>query len=128
MRTLKRLLPLLCATIFLAGCVSTITNLTPSQLPRNSNGLYPVSVAWDTQQQTVRPQTLTPYVIVGLESYPMRPTLLMSNRWETVIPVPSSEKSVRYHFKVDYEYNAALKKPQKSSKLSKEYTLEIAEK
>ena len=122
------ILPLLCATIFLAGCVSTITNLTPSQLPRNANGLYAVAVAWDTQQQTVRPQTLTPFVIVGLESYPMRPTLLMSNRWETVIPVAPTEKSVRYHFKVDYEYNAALKKPQKSSKLSQEYTLDVMDK
>ena len=127
MKTLKMILPLLCATIFLAGCVSTITNLTPSQLPRNANGLYAVAVAWDTQQQTVRPQTLTPYVIVGLESYPMRPTLLMSNRWETVIPVPPTEKSVRYHFKVDYEYNA-MGQPKKGSKLSQEYTLEVTEK
>ena len=92
MKTLKTLLPMLCVMIFLAGCASTITNLTPSQLPRNANGLYSVSVAWDTQQQTVRPQTLTPYVIVGMESYPMRPTLLMSNRWETVFPVPATEK------------------------------------
>ena len=127
MRTVKKLLPLLCLTLFLAGCASTITNLTPSQLPRNATGLYAVSVAWDTEQQTVRPQTLTPYVVVGLNTYPMRPSPLMSNRWDTVIPVPATDTLVHYHFKVDYEYNA-IGKPKHGSKLSKDYTLEIGAK
>ena len=127
MRTLKKLLPLLCATIFLAGCVSTVTNITPSQQRRNANGLYPIEFAWDTRQETIRPQSLTPYVVVGMNSYPMRPTSMMSNRWESVIPVPATENFVHYHFKVDYEYNA-IKKPGKGSKLSQGYTLEIVDK
>ncbi len=122
-----KLLLLLFAALLLPGCASTITNLTASQQRRSPNGLYPVDVAWDTRQQTVRPESLTPYVVVGLEAYAMRPTSMMSNRWETVIPVAATEKFVHYYFKVDYQYNA-MKKPRKGSKLSQGYTLEILEK
>lgn len=122
-----KLLLLLFAALLLPGCASTITNLTASQQRRNPNGLYPVDLAWDTRQQTVRAESLTPYVVVGLEAYAMRPTSMMSNRWETVIPVPATEQFVHYHFKVDYQYNA-MKQPQKGSKLSQGYTLEIVEK
>ena len=111
----------------LVGCVSTITNLTPSQQPRNATGLYPVGVAWDTRLATIRPQTLTPYVIVGDNAYPLQPTPLMSNRWETVIPVPATERFVHYHFKIDYEYSR-MGKPGKSSVLSQDYTFRIMEK
>jgi hypothetical protein len=57
----------------------------------------------------------------------MQLTPAMSNRWETVIPVPPSERFVHYHFKVDYEYRR-MGKPGKSSKLSQDYTFRIVDK
>lgn len=121
---MTKFLPVALTALWLVGCASTITNLTPSQQPRNAAGLYPVGVAWDTQQATIRPQTLTPYVVVGENAYPMQATALMSNRWETVIPVPPTERFVHFHFKVDYEYSR-MGKPGKSSQLSQEYTFRI---
>ncbi len=126
MRTTKKFLLFLLAPLLLAGC-STITNLTPSQQTRNATGLYPVEAAWDSRQQSIRPDSFKPSVMVGLQSYPMRKTPLMRNRWETLVPVPANKNSVNYRFKFDFEYNA-IPAPQPESKLSREYRLEILDK
>jgi hypothetical protein len=110
-----------------AGCAtSRITNLTTTRQPRNPSGVYPVEFAWDSSQQSVIQSSIKPYVVVGFDFYPMRPALGISNRWETVIPVPADKNSVIYHFKVDYQYRA-FGKPEKSSKLSPSYRLDIAD-
>jgi hypothetical protein len=115
------LLPLI--PLMFAGC-STITNLTPSKQTRNESGLYPVEAAWDSRQQSIRPQSIKPSVMVGLESYPMQRTALMKNRWETLVPIPADKNVINYRFKFDYEYNA-IPQPLPDSKLSREYKLEI---
>ena len=113
----------------LVGCVSTtLTNLTPSVATRNPTGQYLVEYEWESNQQTVRPETIQPYVIVGFDSYAMKRVPKMTNRWETYIPVPANQDSVRYQFKVDYEYSQFSKKPGKGSIASKEYKLNIVEK
>jgi len=105
-----------------------VTNLTTTRQPRNATGMYPIEFALDTSQQTIIPGSLKPYVMVGYEFFPMRPALGISNRWETVIPVPADKNSVIYQFKVEYEYRS-FGKPQKSSKLSgRSYKLEIVDK
>lgn len=119
---------ILTAGLLLAGCKSTtITNLTPTQLVRNSSGLYPFEMAWDTRQQSLRPESLKPYVIVGMETYPMRPTAVVSNRWETLIPISPDQKLIYYRYKVDYDYNS-IPQARSNSKLSPPYRLEVTEK
>ena len=54
----------------------------------------------------------------------MRQTLRMTNRWETLVPVPPDKNYINYRFKVDYEYNRFGPKG-KGSKLSPEYKLSI---
>jgi hypothetical protein len=126
MQTMKNLWPLGLFPLFLAGC-ATITNLTPSQLPRDSSGQYLVEAAWDSREQALREQTIKPSVMIGQEFYPMKRTLLMTNRWEGLIPVPADKDSVIYRFKFDYEVNA-IPRPHPDSKLSKEYKLKIVDK
>jgi hypothetical protein len=120
----KKFLPVLFLPLLLAGCATSITNLTPLQQTRNPNNLYPVEVALDSNQQTVRWDSVQPRILVGSESYPMRGTLLMTNRWEGVVPVPPGASSVTYRYKVDYEYNS-LGKPKAGSWLSAPYTLKV---
>jgi len=103
----------------------TITNLTATQQPRNPSGQYLIEYAWHSNQQSVRPDTITPCVVVGFQTYPMHRVLRTTNRWETYIPVPPDQDSVRYHFKVDYEYSRLSKKPGKASLISPEYRLTI---
>jgi hypothetical protein len=126
MRNLNKIFLLLIAPVLLAGC-STITNLTPSQQPRNASGFYPVEAAWQSRQQTIRPESFKPSVLVGLQSYPMRKTALMKNRWETLVPVPADKDSITYRFKFDFEYNS-IPQPMPDSKLSREYKLQILDK
>ena len=123
----KRFLPLLLLPCLLAGCTTTITNLTPSRQVRNTTGLYPFEVAWESSQQSLRKESLKPYVVIGLESYPMQATPMIKNRWETLVPVLADKEIVNYHFKFDYEYNA-IPVPRQNSKLSRPYQLQILEK
>jgi hypothetical protein len=118
--------PLLISSLLLSGCGTTITNLTPSTLKRNQNGLYPFEVEFDTTQRTIRSQTLQPYVLIGAQAYPMQPAPMLKNRWETLIPVPGNKDYVSYRFKFNYEYNS-IPHPHRGSKLSSPYQVRIVD-
>ncbi len=121
---IKRVLPILLAPLLLAGCGTTITNLSSLHHVRNANNLYPVDVALSSRQQSLRWSSIEPYVVVGAEFYPMRPTLGMTNRWEGLVPVPPGTNSVLYHYKFDFKYNA-FGAPKADSAISPDYRLQI---
>jgi hypothetical protein len=129
----KRLSPVFLLAVsfglLMTGCATTdITNLTPRYEPRNAAGLYPVEAAMKSQQQTLRWNTIRPQAIVDTEAYPMRPTLLMTNRWETLVPVPPGKSVVYFRFKFDFDYNDFGSAGRSDSKLSPTYRLEILDK
>ena len=123
---LKRILLLMSAPLLLAGCASTITNLTPLHQTRNANNLYPVEAAMSSRQQTLRWDSIRPQIMVGNDVYPMRPTTLMTNRWEGLLPVPPGTSIAHYRYKIDFNYNA-MGPAKADSALSPEYTLRITE-
>jgi hypothetical protein len=123
----KKALPVLLAPCLLAGCGTTFTNLTAQRQVRNPNNLYPVEVALNTRQQSLRWESIQPFVVVGAEAYPMRQTLLMKNRWEGLVPVPPRTNVVYYHYKFDFQYND-FGPPKPDSDSSPEYKLLILEK
>ena len=107
----------------LTGCVTnTVVNLTATEHPRSANHMYRVEYQWDTTQQTMRPETIKPYVLVGFDTYEMKPVMKMNNRWEAWIRVPRDVNEVGYRFMVDYQYTG-YGKMQNSSKLSRDYKL-----
>ncbi len=109
----------------LIGCTTTpITNLTPSRLPRKDNGQYPFAVEWNSYQQSLIKDSIKAYVIVGLDQYPMQRTPMLTNRWETLVPVPADREVVTYRYKFDYEYRG-FPTHELNSKLSKYYQLFI---
>jgi hypothetical protein len=118
---------LIALSVLLVGCTTTITNLSVTKQPRNPTGMYPVEVEWDSTQSTVRMDSIKPFVVLDLNSYPMRPTIGMSNRWETVIPVPPGKATVFYHIRFEYEYNR-FGQPGKNSTRSGDYRLDILDK
>lgn len=115
---------LLVSVAILAGCVTTVTNLTSTTQARNANNLYLIEYQWDTTQQTVRHDSIQPFVVVGFDTYEMRPTRRMTNRWEALVPVAADKSVITYKFKVDYEFNR-FGGPGKASKNSPEYKLYI---
>ena len=121
---LKKSVPVLLLSLLLAGCATQITNLTPLQQVRNPNNFYSVEAAFNSSQQTVRWQSIHPRILVGKDAYDMRPTLLMTNRWEGLIPVPPGAKSVEYRYRFDFNYNR-MGAPGNDSALSPKYILRI---
>ena len=127
MQCTKRLLPIALLVLLGSACTTTITNLTPSQQMRNATGLYPVEVAWQTREQALRRETLKPSVMIGTDSYAMQPTPLVTNRWETLVPIPADKNAIHYRFKFDYEV-ATIPARQKNSRMSQEFKLEVVDK
>jgi hypothetical protein len=121
---LKKFVSLLLLPLLLAGCATHLTNLGALHQPRKPTNLYPVEVSFDTQQQTVRWQSIRPHILVGNESIDMRPTPLMTNRWEGLVPVGPGQNSVEFRYKLDFQYNR-MGTPGNDSVLSRKYTLQI---
>jgi hypothetical protein len=113
--------------LLLTGCAATFTRLTPLEQPRNPNNLYPVEVAFNSRQQSLRWETIQPYVLVNGEPYALRPVPLMTNRWEGFVPVPPGANSATFRFKFDYKYNSFGTAPKPDSAFSPEYKLRIAD-
>lgn len=113
--------------LLLVGCATnSITNLTPTVQPRNAEGDYPVEAIWKSKQQSLKDESLTPYVLVGLESFPMEPTPLVSDRWEVQLPISADKNHIYYRFKFDYEYRG-MPGSRSDSMLSEEFRLDIAD-
>jgi hypothetical protein len=128
----KKSLPFLFVPLLIAGCATrplnnTLTNLAASQQDRNRDNAYQVSVALSSQQHTLLWKSIRSQAIVGNRAYELRPTPLMTNRWEGVIAVPPGVNTVKYRYKLDYD-TASFGKPKASSLLSREYTLRILDK
>lgn len=123
---LKKVLPVLVAPMLLAGCSTTFTNLTPQTQVRNAQNLYPVEVSLHTRQQTLRWDSIRPQIVIGKDFYPMRPTPLLTNRWEGLIPLPADKNITHYRYKFDFQYNR-MGEPGTDSSMSPEYTLRIIE-
>jgi hypothetical protein len=123
---LKKFLPLL-PLLLLTGCAATFTRVSPLQQPRNSNNLYPVEVIFNSSQQSLRWDSIKPFVLVNGELYPLRPVPVVQNRWEGLVPVPPTASSVNYHFKFEYLFNNMGTEPKPSSAISPSYHLKIVE-
>jgi len=120
---LKKTLPFLLLAL-LTGCATQVTNLTPRQQTRNSNNLYPVEVAFSSKQQNIRWETIKPTVIVNGQPFEMHPVLMMTNRWEGLVPVPMGADSVRFRYRFDFDINGFGKRSAENA-VSPEYTLKI---
>ncbi|HJN81232.1 MAG: hypothetical protein QF749_03775 [Verrucomicrobiota bacterium] len=111
----------------MAGCTtSTITNLTPRELPWSQTGLYPVEAMFRSNQRTLDSASIKPMVIFNNQAFPMRQTQLTQGRWETLVLIPDGTRVINYHFKFDYDYSAVLMRGA-DSKLSPPYQLQIVD-
>ena len=116
-------LPLL---MLVTGCTSTFTNLTPQTQMRSPDNQYKVEVAMASRQQSLRWDSIKPQIQVGTDYYPMRPTMLMTNRWEGFLPVPAGTSIVHYRYKFDFNYNG-MGAARSDSAISPQYSLRIVD-
>ena len=81
---------------------------------------------FNSNQKSLRKETVQPYVIVGLQPYPMQAAPVLKNRWETLVPIPADQRIVNYRFKVDFQYDGVPRR-RSGSDLSAPYQLEIVD-
>jgi hypothetical protein len=122
---LKKILPFLLLPL-MAGCATEITNLTPRQQSRNANNLYPVEVAFNSKQQNIRWDSIKPTVIVNGQPFEMHPTLMMTNRWEGLVPATPEVGALKYRYRFDFDVNGFGKRSAENA-VSPDYTLKILE-
>ena len=123
MSKINKLCYLLLLPAFLVGC-SSITNLTPTQCPRDASGYYRVEAMWKSKKRVIRPATFKPVVVVDFQSFPMRPVPKVRDRWEAYIPVPPTKDRVYYHYKFDFMEDA-FGNPKPDSQMSSTFPLRI---
>jgi hypothetical protein len=110
----------------MAGC-SSINNVTARRQVRNDTDQYLLEVQFKSTRQTMRWDSIKPNVVIGKDFYPMHLTPLMTNRWETLVPIPRGESVLYYQYKFDYDCNSFGPK-QPGSLMSHKYRLQILEK
>jgi len=122
---LKKILMTGVLALLATGC-TTVTNLTPTEQPRSETGLYPFEIMFTTKAKVLAKDSIHPYVIIGDEQYEMQKTPLMADRWEALVPIPTSENAVNYQFKVNYQWKA-IGGRRENSRLSDPYVLSISD-
>jgi hypothetical protein len=123
---MKRLFYLLLLPVILAGCTS-ITNLTPTQYPRDNSGYYRVEAEWKSRRSAIVPDSFKPLVMVGFNTYPMRPVPVVQDRWEAFIPVSADTNFTLFRYKFDFMVDA-IGKPHWDSQMSSTYSVTITDK
>jgi uncharacterized protein YceK len=120
----KFVFSLLLLPVLLTGC-TTITNLTPSHLPRDPSGYYRVEAQWYSDREAIREDSFKPLVVVdGTQTFPMKAVPLAQDRWEAFIPVPADKDMVLYHYKFDFLDNH-IGGPRPNSMMSRDFELRI---
>lgn len=120
---LKKILMVSAVALLFTGCAS-VTNLTPSQMPRSESGMYPFELMFNSNATSLARDSVQPYLIMDGEHIPMERTPLLTNRWEVLAPVPAGRNLVNYQFKVNYQYKS-LGKRKENSVLSTPYDLKV---
>jgi hypothetical protein len=123
---MKKYYALLLLPVLLAGCASSITNLTPTRYTRDPSGFYRFEAEWRSNRQAIRQDSFKPVVVINNDTVPMRPVPLVQDRWEAFVPVPPGAAAIRYHYKFDFMVNA-VSAPRPDSLMSAEYQLKIAD-
>jgi hypothetical protein len=122
-KTRLGLIALALLAVCVAGCsTTTITNLTPSRLPRKESGLYQFAAEYSSRQQSLIKESMQAFVVIGNEQYPMQRTPMLTNRWETLVPVPADQDLVTYRFRFNYDYRS-IPDRKSNSRESKYYQL-----
>jgi len=127
MQTLNRLLLISLLGVMLTGCTTTtITNLTPSRLPRKDNGQYRIEVEYYTRQESLVKDSMKAYVMVGDNKYPMQRTPMLPDRWETLVPIPKDQNVLTYRYRFEYQYKAipSLRNESKDTKFYQLFLLD----
>ena len=91
------------ATLLLAGCGLTITNLTPNTVPANPSQIYTVTARFHADSDRIPSDSVHPRIVIDGQAYNMtKSTVIGSDLWEFEYQLPSGRMSANYYFIADY--------------------------
>ena len=109
------------------GCLNTtVVNLTPPKVPRNAAGSYRFEAGWETNQRSIKEDSIEAYVVLGGVHHPMKKVPIAADRWEALIPLDQVAEGHSYHFKFDFIYNSHPE-PQANSLRTEPFSVKIVE-
>ena len=107
--------------------MGTFTPLTADEQPRNDKNQYLVESSFESSQQSLLWDTVQGSLVVGGQVIPMTRVANIPNRWEGYVPVPATTNMVTYRVMFDFKYNSFGKGPVSDTKMSKPFSLKIAD-
>ena len=120
---LKKMLLISTAALLVSGCAS-VTNLTPSQVPRDESGLYPFEMIFNTKATSVAHDSVQTLFNAGWRADPDGAHSAFDQSLEVLAPIPAGKELVNYQYKVNYQWKD-LGKRKENSKLSEPFELRI---
>jgi len=103
---IKKLLAIARSAPALTVCVTTSPTSTSTHNPATAIIFICSSNQWETTttQQTIKPSTNQPFVVIGFDTYEMRPTLKMTNRESARSGGGGQDRPHLPFSRLDYEY------------------------
>lgn len=90
--------------VFMSGCNSGITNLTPSVLAENPSQIYTISSRVKPQSVNVVPGSVKVRIIIDGQSFPMNKSSLGTDIYEFDYQLPAGRTELAYYFLVNYKF------------------------
>jgi len=90
--------------VFMSGCNSGITNLTPSVLAENPSQIYTISSRVKPTSVNVVPGSVKVRLIVDGQSFPMNKSSLGTDIYEFDYQIPAGRTELAYYFLVNYKF------------------------
>ena len=98
------LLPFTAISFLLGGCASTLTNLTPLNIPENPSSIYTFSVATKIWQSNIDKDSVKTTIIINGQEQKMKLSNIGDNVYEFDFNMPRDMNEVGYYYVLEYDY------------------------
>jgi len=112
------------ASLFLAGCEMTLSNLTAQKMAQNPSNLYTIAVEAQVLDSAVVADSVRATIVIDGQTYPMKPNPMRPSIFEYDYKMPRGRSEAKYYVVVYYDVKRATSTAH-LSKRSDLYTLSL---
>ncbi|OIO58998.1 MAG: cell surface protein [Verrucomicrobia bacterium CG_4_10_14_3_um_filter_43_23] len=96
-------LPLFATVGLLAGCGTTVSNLTPKQVPQNPSGIYAMSMSTHIPDADVIRPTVESRIVIDGQEHPMSLKPGSRNIYVYEYDMPEDQNEAKYYYLINYD-------------------------
>ncbi len=106
MKSIKKYFLLLFTAIsfLLGGCATTLTNLTPLNIPENPSSIYTFSVAAKIWQSNIDKDSIKTTIIINGQEQEMKLSDISNTIYDFDFKMPRDMNEVGYYYLLEYDY------------------------